>query len=205
MQIWNKSFVIGIMIFVLLPSCFFDSSSSVSGSQQETGLFPDQIDVAPEFTLVDQFGKKFNLTDQNGQNSLLFFGYTSCPDICPSVLAKLARLLEDDRYSTSVTVIFVSVDNTRDNTNRIREYVSRFDESMIGLTGNEEQIDKVKSDYGAYSSKYSSSQANPQSNSLISHSDYIYLIDANGFLVGYYHQDTAIEVIQSDLDILRYR
>jgi protein SCO1/2 len=193
------------MIFALLPSCFFDSSGVDSGSQQETGLFPDQIDLAPDFTLVDQFGKEFNLTDQKGQNSLLFFGYTSCPDICPSVLAKLARLLQDDRYSASVSVIFVSVDNKLDTTNRIREYLSRFDKSMIGLTGNEQQVDKVKSDYGVYSSKYSNSQANPESNPLLSHSDYIYLIDAHGFLVGYYHQDTAIEVLQSDLDILRDR
>ena len=92
-----------------------------------------------------------------------------------------------------------------DTRDRIEEYLRRFDKSIIGLTGTDEQLQVVKSDYGAYSSNPSNSKGESQGVRRLTHSDYIYLIDQEGFLVGYYNQDTSIEILRSDLDILRSR
>ena len=92
-----------------------------------------------------------------------------------------------------------------DTGDRIEEYLRRFDKSIIGLTGTDEQLKVVKSDYGAYSSNPSNSNGESQGERRLTHSDYIYLIDQEGFLVGYYNQDTSLEILRSDLDILRSR
>ena len=184
-------------MFILLHGCSSSADGIVTEEPKESGLFADQIDFAHEFTLVDQFGADFSI--------ILFFGYTYCPDICPTVLSKLVQLIKDERYSENLSVIFISVDYEMDTGDRIEEYLRRFDKSIIGLTGTDEQLKVVKSDYGAYSSNPSNSEGESQGVRRLTHSDYIYLIDQEGFLVGYYNQDTSLEILRSDLDILRSR
>ncbi|MEC8945667.1 MAG: SCO family protein [Chloroflexota bacterium] len=205
MRFWTSNFVTIFSMFILLHGCSSSADGIVTEEPTESGLFADQIDFAPEFTLVDQFGADFSLTEKRGENIILFFGYTYCPDICPTVLSKLVQLIKDERYSENLSVIFISVDYEMDTGDRIEEYLRRFDKSIIGLTGTDEQLKVVKSDYGAYSSNPSNSNGESQGERRLTHSDYIYLIDQEGFLVGYYNQDTSLEILRSDLDILRSR
>ena len=110
----------------------------------------DSLLVLPEpraladFSLVDQDGAPFSLDRLRGRWSLLFFGFTRCPDICPSTLYDLqqvSRSLDDAAESASTwQVVFVSVDPERDSPARLKEYVSWFDPHFLGVTGAPEQL-----------------------------------------------------------------
>ena len=94
----------------------------------------------PDFTLTDTEGEPFHFAPETeGSLTLLYFGYTYCPDICPVHLAQIAEAL-GQVPQVSATVVFVSVDPERDTPDRIREFLDNFDTSFVGLTGTPEEI-----------------------------------------------------------------
>jgi protein SCO1 len=107
-------------------------------------LWPDPPIVGPVY-LLDHNSAPFTLEHLRGKWSLLFFGFTSCPDICPTTLQKLARAHEElkshGRYRTVGQVVFVSVDPERDSPETLREYVHYFHEDFIGVTAAVEELE----------------------------------------------------------------
>ncbi|MFC6285643.1 SCO family protein [Nocardioides sp. GCM10027113] len=121
-----------------------DGASSTDGGYH--GAVLDQQYVVPETPLVDTDGEPFSLADDTDEPlTLVFFGYTNCPDICQAVLASLAsaktRLDEADRER--VEVVFVTTDPARDDEAAVRDYLDRFDPEFIGLTGDLDTIIEV--------------------------------------------------------------
>lgn len=101
----------------------------------------------PELVLTDTSGQPFDLTAQtDGQLTLLMFGYTNCPDICPISVAALASALDslDPAVAASVRMVFITADPERDTPKRLREFLDQFDDSFIGLTGTIEQVDAAQ-------------------------------------------------------------
>ena len=101
--------------------------------------------VIADFALVDQDGNAFTLDDLRGKWSLLFFGFTHCPDVCPSTLYDLQLVHKGVRQDSgngppSHQVLFVSVDPERDTPEKLGEYVSYFDPDFIGVTGSQQQL-----------------------------------------------------------------
>ncbi|MDH3282651.1 MAG: SCO family protein, partial [Gammaproteobacteria bacterium] len=91
--------------------------------------------VGGDFKLTDQNGADFALSNVSGKVVLLFFGYTSCPDICPDTLSRVAAVLKQfDAAASSIEAIFITVDPVRDSPMRLREYVKFFDNRIIALT-----------------------------------------------------------------------
>jgi len=111
---------------------------------RETGalVYEDPVTLQP-FSLIDQRGQAFTQEDLKGQWSLIFFGFTSCPDICPLTLAELSqfyRQLQEETPGDNTNVIMVSVDPGRDTTEKLAQYMSSFHEDFIGLNGPYEDI-----------------------------------------------------------------
>ena len=101
----------------------------------------------PEFTLTDTNGNDFDfVADTDGSTTLLFFGYTHCPDICPPHLAQIAQVLDRPGTPTNVEVVFVTVDPERDPPERLKEYLEGFDERFVGLHGDLEEINEAHRD-----------------------------------------------------------
>ena len=100
--------------------------------------------VLADFSLVDQDGEAFSLQQLQGKWSLLFFGFTHCPDVCPSALYDLHQVsltaARSAEHGEGFQVIFVSVDPERDSPERLNEYVRFFDPEFLGLTGTAEQL-----------------------------------------------------------------
>jgi protein SCO1/2 len=159
------------------PTPSHDAVAGVGVSPAEP-LALQTFDFGGDFELPAHTGTAFRLADQRGKVVLLFFGYTFCPDICPTTLATVARVekllgTERDRMQT----VFVSVDPERDSPERLREYVGLFEARAIAATGTRAQIDAVVARYAAFYEKQMSDSA---AGYLVDHTSRLYLIDAHG-------------------------
>lgn len=149
------------------------------GPEPTGGYVLDQPRPLPAFELVDERGESFTHLDFQGHWSLLYFGFTFCPDICPSalgVMAQVKRELDsveglDDRY------YLVSVDPDRDTPERLAEYVTYFDPAFRGVTGAFDQLDLVTRAAGAV---YKVPEAPQSDDYLVAHSSTLTLIDPQG-------------------------
>jgi protein SCO1/2 len=158
--------------------------SSTSGLEQ-------QFNPSGDFSLTEVSGKVFHLSDYRGKVVLLFFGYTTCPDACPSTLAKLSRVLKllgPDR--TKVQTVFVTVDPLQDTPDRLKEYLAFFGVDALGLTGTKEQIDEVVKAYHAYYQRVPTESALGYA---ISHTVTVYLIGRQGKVHHLFSQEDSVE------------
>lgn len=105
------------------------------------------------FILTGTDGKPFDSSSLAGKPYAIFFGFTNCPDVCPTTLARLVRLRQQVGGDESFAILFVSVDPERDTPATMLDYVRLFNSPVIGLTGSPEQIAQVKKQFGAYSEK----------------------------------------------------
>jgi len=150
---------------------------------------------ATDFTLIDQNGVRFQLSQLRGKVVLLFFGYTHCPDACPTTMAKLARVYKLlGRDAERVVTLFVSLDPQRDTPNVLKNYLAYFRINSIGLTGTKEEIDEVVKQYGA---KYEIEQSDSAAGYHIAHSTDLYLIDQKGEMAGRFVYSDGTQVIAS--------
>jgi len=132
-----------------------------------------------DFSLTDQDGRLFELQQLRGKVVLIFFGYTFCPDICPTELATVAAVLnelEDD--SEQVQGVFVSVDPERDNPQILKSYIGYFNKHLIGLTGSPDEIERVANRYRVKFRK----QPRTDGAYSMDHSANLYVIDRTGQL-----------------------
>jgi protein SCO1/2 len=137
------------------------------------------LGVGGDFTLTSHDGRRLSLHDLRGKRVLLFFGYTHCPDACPTMLSKISRVYRTaGAAKKDLVTLFVSIDPDRDSPAALKEYLGYFASvNAIGLTGSKSELDKVVKAYGArYAIEPSASAAGPS----VSHSTYLYVIDREG-------------------------
>lgn len=155
------------------------------------------IDVG-DFTLVDQDGKEFRLSSLHGRPTLLFFGYTHCPDACPTMMSKVSRayrIAGDD--AKEIKTLFVSVDVDRDSPQVLKEYMSYFGAMpAIGLTGSRAQVDAVVKKFGAYYEIHDDGSAMGPT---VDHTVRLFLLDENGNVVVLFDPSTPPEAIAKEM------
>ena len=161
------------LVLLLLLSVTACGAPSFRGS-----VLDEPVDV-PDWTLTDENGDPFRLSDQQGNVVLLFFGYTSCPDVCPTTLAtwrKIHEALGDD--AQRVRVVFVTVDPERDTSERLRMHANAFNPDFIGLTGTPEELDPVYKAFDVYYEKDTSSGS--ALGYLVNHTATTFVLDPEG-------------------------
>lgn len=148
-------------------------------------LLPDQvISLLPEskpltaFTLTDHKGHPFDLGRLRGKWTFLFFGYTYCPDVCPTTLAQLARvrdkIVKQGGAGSDPQFVFVSVDPNRDTPTKLKQYVRHFDARFVGVTGVDRQIANLAGQLGA---RYEVRIKQGSDNYPVYHTPAVYLVD----------------------------
>ena len=105
------------------------------------------------FTLMSADSKPFPSSRLDGEPYAIFFGFTHCPDVCPTTLARLARLRQSAGGEKAFNIVFVSIDPERDGPKEMGEYAKMFETPIIALTGSPEQIEAIKKSYGIYAEK----------------------------------------------------
>ena len=146
--------------------------------------------IGGPFTLVDDTGAQVSEADLKGKPTVMYFGYTFCPEVCPTTLTDLAQWMQMiGQDADRLNYVFVTVDPERDTPKVMHDYVSAFDPRIRGLTGTSEQIAKVTKEYGVYYKRISTSDGGY----VMDHSAVLYMMDQNVRFVGVirYQEDTA--------------
>jgi protein SCO1/2 len=136
----------------------------------------------PAFDLVDHMGRPFGRANLDGQFTLMFFGFTNCPDVCPLTLKTLADARAEilrGAPSFDPAVVFVSVDPARDDSARIASYLQRFDPTFVGVTGTDEALAPLITTLGVTVQKHSHGDASYN----VVHNSTVYVIDPRGELI----------------------
>lgn len=164
-----------LLALLLLSACH-----AASGPVEEPPLAG--ADIGGEFTLTDQHGQTRHWSDFRGKYAVVYFGYTYCPDICPTDVQRTAQGLREFRrdhrdLGAKVQQIFISVDPARDTTKVVGQFVSAFDPKIVGLTGTPEQIKAAGDAFKVYFSKGRDEGGGVY---LVDHSAITYLFDPQG-------------------------
>ena len=169
-----------VLLIVLLVGC--------QDRQQPPTL--DRFELGGDFSLTDQQGRTYQLSQHRGEVLALFFGYTHCPDFCPLTLSKLSTV--QNLVEQPFHVLFVTVDPERDNAEQLRTYLSSFDLPVTGLTGEPEQIAEVARRYGA---GYQRQQTAGSPDYVVDHSTRTYLIDREGVVRYLFSNEDSPELL----------
>ncbi|MEN8213293.1 MAG: SCO family protein [Pseudomonadota bacterium] len=166
--------IVGLVMLLAWLLLFWEPDGSGAGSSLTTAP------AGGDFSLQSADGP-VNLREMRGKVVVLYFGYTFCPDVCPTSLSLLSATLHEltAEELRQVQVIFVSVDPERDTLDHLKTYAGYFHDNLIGATGSREQIDDAASKYGV---GYNIIKNESEADYSVDHTSYTYIIDKNGRL-----------------------
>lgn len=184
------------LIVLVATAC---NSGAADPSQFKGTMMPAEI-PAPDFTFTDVDGQEVRLSDFQDKIVLLYFGYSFCPDVCPSSLTDL-KLVQNklDEAGEKIQVIMITVDPDRDTPETITEYVGFFHPTFIGLSGTKEEVDAAAEGYGVFYEKHEGTAATGY---LVDHTARIFVIEPDGTYRLSFGFGTPVDDIVSDLQIL---
>lgn len=187
---------LGLIGLTALGVWLFKPAAGLRGT-----TYAEPYPPAPPINLTREDGSNFQLSDLRGKIVLLFFGYTSCPDVCPTTMAELKTAVDKigPENADQVQVVYVTVDPQRDTPQRVQEYANHFNREFIGLSGSESDLAKVWNDYGVFRSV---AEGSPATGYLVDHTARITLIDQDGNLRSSYGFGTPVEDLVHDLELL---
>lgn len=182
------------------PSASAPAEPAANGKLHGTDLRKE--DIGGDFTLTDGDGKPFNLSDLKGKVVVLSFGYTNCPDVCPTELLTQNDVLKQlGDQAKDVKVAFVSVDPERDTPEVIGKYAKQFNPDFIGLTATGDQsLPVIKQQYRVVSAKVN--QSADSNTYLVDHTAGAYLVDKNGDVAVFEPYGSEPAAIAADIKTL---
>jgi protein SCO1/2 len=183
-----SAFCAGLVVFL---GVFLYATGQFSGASTRGSA------VGGPFTLTDQNGQPITDADLKGKPFLVFFGYTHCPDVCPTTLfevSEVMRALGKDADRTKA--LFITVDPDRDNPAVLKDYLSSFDPHLIGATGDQKALEAVERAYRVYAKKVPSGKDGDYS---MDHSAIVYLMDKQGRFVAPFKLDRKPEDAAAEL------
>jgi cytochrome oxidase Cu insertion factor (SCO1/SenC/PrrC family) len=176
-RIYRIAFVTCVVLLAVVTDYLF-GDSLLARLHPGGGTSVGSALVGGPFTLTDQDGKSRSDADFRGKLMLIYFGYTYCPDVCPTTLATMTEALDKlGPQAAKVQPIFITIDPTRDTPEVLKRYMANFHPSLIGLTGSPAQIAAVAKAYRVY---YAKADNGSGADYLMDHSGFIYLMGPDG-------------------------
>jgi protein SCO1/2 len=202
---------VGVILFMVFdrvtqqpPQSNLQAAAAIVDGEPFDGRTPiDPPRPVADFTLTDQTGEPFSLSDAQGKVTMLYFGYTHCPDVCPLTLIEFKRvhdLLGEDAGQTAF--IFASVDGERDTPEALAKYVEvrNVADFLVALTGEEGDLRRIGVDYGLYFEKRTDTGS--QANYLVDHTAASFLLNKDGELVMVFSFGTEASVMAEEMEKL---
>jgi len=193
--IWLRRAMLLVGLTVLLAACGKDGptfqSLDITGNKE----------FAQDFSLQDPQGKTRTLADYKGKAVVMFFGYTHCPDVCPTTMAELNQVMQKlGTDAQRVQVLFVTVDPQRDTSELMGQYVPAFNPAFVGLRPSDDAaLKEVTKSFRVVVNKVEGSTPN---NYTIDHTAGIYVFDPNGQLRLFMRPDEPVDAMAKDLQTL---
>jgi protein SCO1 len=191
----RKIIVLSIALACILFSAPLAADEATEPSPKELieGLLSGRAPVGGPFALTDQAGHRRTDADFRGKLVVLYFGYTSCPDVCPAELQSISLAMDQlGATAQAVQPLFITVDPERDTPARLADYLSSFHLRLIGLTGSLADIRKTAIAYRTYFAKNSAVTSGDYS---VDHTGFIYLVGKDGQYLGFLPPGLAPEAI----------
>jgi cytochrome oxidase Cu insertion factor (SCO1/SenC/PrrC family) len=187
---WNRIAIVLAIALVMLVALLVGYAVVQSGGNSVIG--GGKALIGGPFTLTDQDGKTRTEKDFLGRNTLVYFGYTFCPDVCPTELAKISAALDLLPQDANVTPVFITIDPERDGVAEVKAYAEAFHPRTVGLTGTVEQVRTAAKAYRVYFAKNESSGSTEY---LMDHSSFIFLMDKKGDYAAHFTIESTPEQI----------
>jgi len=194
--------ILFIAVFAAAGLAFFVKPGDSKDASPYYGIYYGKD--APDFTLSDPAGNPVSISDFEGEEVLLTFGYTNCPDICPTTLSQLNAVTEKlgPEGSKDLEVLFVTIDPERDTGKRLGEYVPYFNESFIGLTGSQDAIKKAADAYSVFYER--EKRGDSEVAYFMNHTQTLFLINRSGkLLLLYPFENFDADRIAADIKLAR--
>ena len=158
--------------------------------------------IGGPFTLVNGDGKTVTDSDFRGKWMLIYFGYTFCPDVCPTALSTVTGAMDKlpPAQADKITPMFITVDPARDTPEVVKGYAEAFHPRMVGLTGSAEQIDAVKKAYKVYGQRAKATgKGDDDATYTVDHSSILYLIGPDGRFAAHFPHGTTVDQLAASL------
>lgn len=195
-HLWKSTnkVIMGLLIG-LLP--LFSTLTSPTHASEPLPIYEG---MGGDFTLKGHNGIDVSLSDYQGKVVLIFFGYTHCPDICPVTMSHLKILMKKlGDAESQVQTLFISIDPERDNLDHLKNFVTHFHPSFMGLTAPEDDIVEVALQYGA---AFFKQKVDSAAGYLYAHTSSVFLIDQKAQLRGHYKTDQELDALQAGVESL---
>ncbi|MEQ9037174.1 MAG: SCO family protein [Silicimonas sp.] len=182
-----RSILWGSVFVAISGVTIFSALEMYLGNGSRTVRYSGEADILSEFSLTDHTGQEVTQADYSDRWQLVFFGFTHCPDICPTTLAYMSSVLDllgDD--ADQVAPIFITVDPARDTVPVMAEYVSAFHPSLIGLTGTEAQVAEATRNFRTWYERTEDDGA--PDGYFMAHAGHIYLMQPSGEFEAVYQE-----------------
>ncbi len=188
-------FVVGTILFMIGIAIY-----QLTFPPMLNGSIIDPPKPMPDFTLNTGTGPA-RLSDYRGKIVVLFFGYTSCADVCPLTMANLREVMTRlGSDAQNLQVVFVSVDWKRDTPEIVTNYAKKFNPNFIGMTGSQAEIDQTAKDFGIY---YAFADPNPQTGFYeVEHTSSVMILDRQGNLIMIWNYGMTADQMFSDAKVL---
>src|SRR5437588_4288754 len=184
----STAFLTGLVLCLAVVLLLVDRMASAEASRVAA--------VGGPFELIDQDGKQITDQDLKGRPYLVFFGFTHCPEICPTALFEISEVMRAlGKDADRTRAIFITVDPERDTPPVLKDYLSNFDRHLSGLTGDPNAIAAAAKAYRAYFKKVPL----PQGGYTMDHTAIVYLMDKGGRFVSPFKLDRSVEAAAADL------
>jgi protein SCO1/2 len=193
-QLAILSVVLGVLMLVMMYG------TQYWAKQRALSALPINTKMGGDFVLSSTQGQPLNSNSLRGKVVLLTFGFATCPDVCPLVLARMGQAVRElDDEAGKTQGVFISFDPARDTVDVLKPYVQHFYPSFIGATGTEADIANVAKQYGVVYLKEDTGSASGYG---FTHSDYIYLIDQQGRVRKLYDTKAPVAEMTADMHLL---
>lgn len=183
-----------VVVLAMLAGFYVAQRSGESVPQLTSGTWFPQPRPIENFALTDEKNQPFTLNELQGHPTIVFFGFTHCPDVCPTTLAKLAQIAKRANLP-QLRVLLVSVDPARDKPEQLEQYVHAFDPSFKGVTGDPAQIERLAKEFGVAIARVDLGGGDYT----VDHSAAVFLLDDQARRVAVFTPPYEIQPVATDL------
>lgn len=196
---WRLVFPVSLLLGVMIIFSIQSNANNITPESKYQGILLKPEKIIKSHTMINHDGEDVAFPAASGKYQLIFFGYTSCPDVCPTTLHKIKQVIKKVKTNENIEYFFISIDTARDKPEHLKHFVKFFHSEIKGITGTIHNVKGIEKEFGILTRKYQGKTALAYQ---LEHSVFMYLLNKQGKLMLMYPGSTLSKQIVSDLNLL---